>query len=56
MFEKVADGKVDYVFLDLENAVVLEDKLKARIKIIEKLNEIDWQGKGEEDLNPHQRN
>ena len=46
MFEKAAKSKVDYVFLDLEDAVAPEDKVKARTNIIEALNDIDWRGLG----------
>jgi len=46
MFEKAANSDVDYVFLDLEDAVAPGDKVQARKNIIEALNDIDWRGKG----------
>ena len=46
MFEKAANSKVDYVFLDLEDAVAPGDKVKARTNVIEALNDIDWRGLG----------
>ena len=46
MFEKAANSKVDYVFLDLEDAVAPGDKVKARTNVIEALNDIDWRGMG----------
>jgi malyl-CoA/(S)-citramalyl-CoA lyase len=46
MFEKAANSSVDFVFLDLEDAVAPGDKLQARKNIIEALNDIDWRGKG----------
>ncbi|MEN8259756.1 MAG: CoA ester lyase [Pseudomonadota bacterium] len=46
MFEKAANSGVDYVFLDLEDAVAPDDKLRARKNVIQALNEIDWKGKG----------
>ena len=45
MFEKAAASNVDIIFLDLEDAVAPDEKLKARKNIIEALNEIDWRGK-----------
>lgn len=46
MIEKAADSNVDYIFLDLEDAVAPPDKLQARKNIIEALNDIDWRAKG----------
>lgn len=45
MFEKAADSAVDYIFLDVEDAVAPDDKLQARKNTIEALNDIDWKGK-----------
>ncbi|MDQ4146742.1 MAG: CoA ester lyase [Pseudomonadota bacterium] len=45
MFEKAAYSDVDFIFLDLEDAVAPDDKPKARKNIIEALNDIDWKGK-----------
>ena len=46
MFEKAANSKADYIFLDLEDAVAPGEKGKARINIINALNDIDWHGLG----------
>ena len=46
MFEKAFKSEADYVFLDLEDAVVKSDKLQARKNIIEALNDIEWQRSG----------
>ncbi|QYX58340.1 CoA ester lyase [Roseovarius sp. SCSIO 43702] len=46
MIEKAADSDVDYIFLDLEDAVAPPDKVGARKNIIEALNDIDWRAKG----------
>jgi len=46
MIEKAANSGVDFVFLDLEDAVAPDDKLQARKNIIEALNDIDWKAKG----------
>lgn len=46
MFDKAANSEVDYIFLDLEDAVAPGDKEKARTNIIQALNDIDWRGKG----------
>jgi len=46
MFEKAAASAVDYVFLDLEDAVAPADKERARRNVIEGLRDIDWQGTG----------
>lgn len=45
MFEKAANSDVDYIFLDLEDAVSPADKEQARKNIIQALNDIDWKGK-----------
>ncbi|PVA11478.1 CoA ester lyase [Pelagivirga sediminicola] len=45
MFEKAANSDVDYIFLDLEDAVSPSDKEQARKNIIQALNDIDWKGK-----------
>ncbi|MEI4261958.1 HpcH/HpaI aldolase/citrate lyase family protein [Roseovarius sp. D0-M9] len=46
MIEKAADSDVDYIFLDLEDAVAPPDKVQARKNIIAALNDIDWRAKG----------
>ncbi len=46
MFEKAANSDVDYIFLDLEDAVAPADKEQSRKNIIEALHDIDWRGKG----------
>ena len=46
LFEKAAASDVDYVFLDLEDAVAPGDKIQARLNIIEGLRDIDWRGLG----------
>lgn len=46
MIEKAADTAVDFVFLDLEDAVAPPDKEQARKNVIQALNDIDWAGKG----------
>ncbi|MGH8556321.1 MAG: HpcH/HpaI aldolase/citrate lyase family protein [Methylococcales bacterium] len=46
MFEKALKTGVDYVFLDLEDAVAPDDKIPARKNIIEALNDLDWKGHG----------
>ena len=46
MFEKALNSGVDFVFLDLEDAVAPDDKLQARINIIEAINDLDWKGHG----------
>lgn len=45
LFEKAANSDVDYIFLDVEDAVIPDDKERARKNIIEALNDIDWKGK-----------
>lgn len=46
MIEKASDSGVDFVFLDLEDAVAPDDKLNARSNVIQALNDIDWKAKG----------
>ena len=46
LFEKAAASNVDYVFLDLEDAVAPGDKVQARRNVIEGLCDIDWRGLG----------
>lgn len=46
MFEKALNSNADYIFLDVEDAVVPDDKAQARKNIIAALNELDWRGKG----------
>jgi len=46
MFEKAAASAVDYVFLDLEDAVAPGDKEQARRNVISGLRDIDWQARG----------
>ncbi|QIE44342.1 CoA ester lyase [Pseudohalocynthiibacter aestuariivivens] len=46
MIEKAAESDVDYIFLDLEDAVAPPEKVQARKNIIEALNDIDWKAKG----------
>ncbi len=46
MFEKALKSGVDYIFLDLEDAVAPDDKLQARKNVIEAINDLDWKGNG----------
>ncbi len=46
MFEKALKSGVDFVFLDLEDAVAPDDKLKARKNVIQAINDLDWAGHG----------
>jgi malyl-CoA/(S)-citramalyl-CoA lyase len=46
MFEKALKSGVDYVFLDLEDAVAPDDKLQARKNVIQAINDLDWNGHG----------
>jgi citrate lyase subunit beta/citryl-CoA lyase len=46
MIEKAASGDVDYVFLDLEDAVAPPEKEIARKNAIAALNGIDWAARG----------
>ncbi len=46
LFAKALESDVDYVFLDLEDAVAPGDKVQARANVIEALNTLDWRGAG----------
>ncbi len=46
MFEKALKSGVDFIFLDLEDAVAPDDKLQARKNVIAAINELDWKGHG----------
>ena len=46
MIDKAAESEVDYIFLDLEDAVAPPDKVQARANIIQALNDIDWKARG----------
>lgn len=46
MFEKALNSGVDYIFLDLEDAVAPDDKLQARKNVIAAINDLDWRGHG----------
>ena len=46
LFEKALNSAVDYVFLDLEDAVTPGDKEQARINVIQALRDLDWRGAG----------
>lgn len=46
LFEKALTSGVDFVFLDLEDAVAPDDKLQARKNIIAAINDLDWRGHG----------
>lgn len=46
LFEKALNSAVDYVFLDLEDAVAPGDKEQARINVIQALLDLDWRGAG----------
>ena len=46
LFEKALNSAVDYVFLDLEDAVAPDDKVQARKNVIEALRDLDWRGAG----------
>jgi malyl-CoA/(S)-citramalyl-CoA lyase len=46
LFKKALDSAVDYVFLDLEDAVAPGDKEQARRNVIQGLQEHDWRGRG----------
>lgn len=45
-FKKALNTRVDYIFLDLEDAVAPDDKPTARKNVIEALNDLDWKGHG----------
>lgn len=44
MFEKALNSDADYIFLDLEDAVVPDNKVEARKNVIAALNDLDWKG------------
>ncbi|SFK15335.1 beta-methylmalyl-CoA/L-malyl-CoA lyase [Nitrosomonas aestuarii] len=46
MFEKALKSGVDFVFLDLEDAVAPDDKLQARKNVIQAINDLDWKAQG----------
>ncbi len=46
MFDKALKSAADVVFLDCEDAVAPDDKVRARENIIEALNTLDWKGNG----------
>lgn len=46
MFEKALNSGVDFVFLDLEDAVAPDDKIQARKNVIQAINDLDWKGHG----------
>ena len=46
LFEKALNSTVDYVFLDLEDAVAPDDKEQARVNVIQALRDLDWRGAG----------
>ena len=46
LFEKALNSEVDYVFLDLEDAVAPGDKEQARVNVIQALLDLDWRGAG----------
>jgi citrate lyase subunit beta/citryl-CoA lyase len=46
MFEKALASAADFVFLDCEDAVAPDDKVRARENIIRALNDLDWRGHG----------
>ncbi len=46
MFEKALNSGVDFVFLDLEDAVAPDDKIQARKNVIQALNDLDWKEHG----------
>ncbi len=45
LFEKAATSRADVIFLDLEDAVAPDEKVRARSNVIEALNDIDWGSK-----------
>ncbi len=46
MFEKALKSEVDFIFLDLEDAVAPNDKVQARLNIIKALQELPWRAHG----------
>jgi malyl-CoA/(S)-citramalyl-CoA lyase len=45
LFQKAAQSAADVIFLDCEDAVAPDDKERARLNIIQGLNEVDWGAK-----------
>ena len=45
IFEKMANSTADVINLDLEDSVSLGDKEKARLNVIQAINDIDWKNK-----------
>ena len=45
IFEKMANSTADVINLDLEDSVSPGDKEKARLNVIQAINEIDWKNK-----------
>jgi malyl-CoA/(S)-citramalyl-CoA lyase len=45
LFEKAAKSAADVIFLDCEDAVAPDDKERARLNIVQGLNEVDWGAK-----------
>jgi|HubBroStandDraft_1064217.scaffolds.fasta_scaffold33614_3 malyl-CoA/(S)-citramalyl-CoA lyase len=45
LFEKAAKSAADVIFLDCEDAVAPDDKERARLNIVQALNELDWGAK-----------
>jgi citrate lyase subunit beta/citryl-CoA lyase len=46
LFEKALKSGVDFIFLDLEDAVAPDDKLQARKNVIAAINDLDWEAEG----------
>jgi malyl-CoA/(S)-citramalyl-CoA lyase len=46
MFEKALNSGVDFIFLDLEDAVAPDDKIQARKNVIQAINDLDWKSHG----------
>lgn len=46
MFEKALNSGADFVFLDLEDAVAPDDKIRARKNVIQAINDLDWKSRG----------
>ena len=42
IFNKMAKSTADVITLDLEDSVAPDDKEKARLNVIEAINNIDW--------------
>ena len=45
IFEKMANSTADVINLDLEDSVFPGDKEKARLNVIQAINDIDWKNK-----------